>query len=113
MSLQPSGFFLIVAILFFYVRLIWLQNRKITLAKQAAGQASDPDKSQQRKPKKEKSYFDKYRFRIINWNILIGAVIIIAAGAIISDSNLLGDLVRSLWWIPTAGGIVILSFSFA
>jgi sterol desaturase/sphingolipid hydroxylase (fatty acid hydroxylase superfamily) len=111
--LQPSGIFLIAAVLFFYVRLIWLQKAKITLAKQAAVQANDADKSQHRKPKKEKSYFDKYRFRIINWYLLIGAVVIIAAGAIISTSNLLGETARSLWWIPTVGGIFILSFSFA
>jgi hypothetical protein len=112
-SLQLSGIFIIAAMLFFYVRLILLQKAKINQAKQAAAEANDTEKTQHRKPKKEKSYFEKYRFRIINWYLLIGAVVIMAAGAIISTSSLLGETVRGLWWIPITGGIFLLSFSIA
>ena len=113
MSLQPSGIVLIAAVLFFYIRLIWLQKAKVTQAKQAAVQENAADKSRRAKSIKEKSYFDEHRFRIINWYILAGAVVIIAAGAFVSTSSLFGETVRSLWWLPTAGGIFLVSFSFA
>jgi hypothetical protein len=113
MSLQPSGIILIAAILFFYIRLIWLQKAKITLTRQAAFNQTGGQKLRGKKGKKEKSYFDEYRFRINNWYVLIGAIVLIAAGAIISSSSLFGDTVRSLWWIPTAGGIFLGSFSIA
>jgi hypothetical protein len=112
-SLQLSGIFIIAAMLFFYVRLILLQKAKINQAKHAAAEANNADKSQHRKPKKEKSYFDQYRFRISNWYLLIGAVVIMAAGAFFSTSSLLGETIRGLWWIPITGGIFLLSFCIA
>jgi hypothetical protein len=111
--LQPSGIILIAAVLFFYARLIWLQRAKITQAREAAVQENGSDKPARGKTRKEKSYFDTHRFRIINRYLLIGAIVLMVAGAFISTTSMFGDLGRSLWWLPTAGGIVLLSFSFA
>jgi hypothetical protein len=111
--LQPSGIILITAVLFFYVRLIWLQRVKVTQAKEAAVQENGTDKPARGKTKKGKSYFDTHRFRIINRYLLIGAIVMMAAGAFISTTSMFGEIGRSLWWLPTAGSIVLLSFSIA
>lgn len=113
MGLKPGGIAFLAAVLFFYIRLIWLQRAKVTLARQAAAQSDNGQKQHSRKSKKERTYFDRFRLRIINWYLLIGAVVLIAAGAFISTTGLWGETVRSLWWLPTAGGIFMGSFSFA
>jgi len=112
MSLQLSGICIIAAMLFFYFRLIRLQRAKITLARQAAAQENAVNKAGG-KPRKSKSYFYEHRFRIVNWYLLIGAIVLVFAGAFISTSEAFGELVRSLWWLPTAAGIVVGSFCFA
>lgn len=112
MKLDPGLIIVIIAVLVFYLRLIIIQRERVRRARVQAISA------QKKKGKKAADTpMPTMRFAILShdkrdWIIAgIGAALIIL-GILIYTATIPLDWARSLWWLPTALGIVAFSWGF-
>lgn len=112
MKLDPGLIIVIIAVLIFYLRLIIIQRERVRRARVQALSA--------RKTKGKKATdtpMPTMRFAILShekrdWIIAGAGAVLIILGVLLYRNVIPLDWTRSLWWLPTAIGIVAFSWGF-
>jgi uncharacterized ion transporter superfamily protein YfcC len=103
---------IIVAIVFFYLKLAWMQWRKARVEGQKAKSEMVKARKEGRKYTKPEKPVDKFAIKVRSWPVVaIALALMIVPWALFSaDASLLGE-VTNYWWVSMAVGIVILAFT--
>lgn len=111
MRFEPGVFIVAVTILIFYARLVQLRGRNRRLAREAE-LARIRTRGKRKKTDQPVADANTPSFRVGNWWLLgIGALFMLAGVAMRTGISLPPE-VKPFWWIPTAVGVVVFTFSF-
>lgn len=103
---------IIVAVLFFYLRLILIQRER---AKRAKAAPPAPRGKKKGKIGQPPSFAERYSIlsrRKVDWVIAGAGVVLILAGVLLSVRLLPVPTAQAYWWLLVALGIVAFSFGF-
>lgn len=111
MNLDLGLTVVVISMAIFYIRLIQIRGkrrremREEQLAlmraggkKKAGAQLTSPG--------------DRPMFQVASWVLAIGGVVLMLIGLAIRTSNLFPEEVLPYWWVVTAGGVLMFTFSF-
>jgi hypothetical protein len=104
---------IIVAIIFFYLRLAYMQWRKARVAAQRTNLEIAKARKKGRSPKiPEKPATERFSIQVVSWYLVIGTMALVFIGLFWQGNPFgMSPEVVQLWWIPVDVGIVGLSFS--
>lgn len=112
MRLDPGLIIVVVAVLIFYLRLIIIQRERV---RRARVQAISAHKKKGKKT--TDASIPTMRFAILSqkkqdWIIAGSGVVLIILGVLLYTNIIPLSWTRSIWWLPTALGIVAFSWGF-
>ncbi|HVP21515.1 MAG TPA: hypothetical protein VMS73_06600 [Anaerolineaceae bacterium] len=113
MKLDTPTIAIVVAIAFFYIKLVYMQWRK---ARQAARKTNIEIATARKKGKApkipEKPANERFSVQVRNWYVVVGMMALVFAGLFWQGNpfSLSAELV-SFWWVPVSVGIAGLSFA--
>jgi len=113
MKLDTPTIAIIVAIGFFYLKLVYMQWRKARGAAKKTNLAIAKARKQGKSPKiPEKPETERFSIQVVSWYLVGGTMLLVFLGLALQGNpfNLSADVV-ALWWVPVAAGIVGLSFA--
>lgn len=105
MKFDSGTIIAIVAVLFFYIRLIIIQRQK---AKQIHAGVSKRSKSKKSQP--GALVVHRPGALVFNGYMVGSGILLILVGAAATFLSFFGPEVRSLWWLPVTAGILLMSF---
>lgn len=109
----------IVSILIFYARIMWLRQQmkrksEMIITEKKQDVVKSTAKKADAKKKSSSSVSDSFlqpKYQITNWVLGGPGIVLMLVGVVIKTSDWFPQFVNPYWYIPTALGVLLLTFS--